>query len=205
MNSRILFSVSQVFVCLPLWGVPANRDHFVAVDLEKSKGTVEFFAVARPSFLRIHGTIKEGNAYPLKGHLRIRGLKLEGRATFVLDSLQTGMESRSRKMHEEYLETHKWPLAEFALETLLLPSQFWGEEQLRAKVPFSGLLSFHGVQKKISGETTVEKNASELNMDFRFEVALHEFQIENPRFLGMEVKDSIEIRVHLGVPLEVVR
>src|ERR1700751_6375117 len=76
-------------------------------------GAVEFMAIGKPAFIKIHGT---GAA--AKGLFVVDGDKVAGQLDFELSSLNAGIETRNEHMKTKYLEVEKFPTATLALESV---------------------------------------------------------------------------------------
>lgn len=162
----------------------------VALDLAKSKNTVEFLAVGQPSALRIRGKanpelVKES---PLKGSLTITGNSLSGTAAFLLKALDTGIELRDTHMKDKYLEVEKYPNAELTITKLNFPESLKGEN-----LPFEGQLLLHGVKKPVTGRATVEKSGTSLTTKFEFKTLISEYGIQIPSYMGIKIANEVTI------------
>jgi hypothetical protein len=127
------------------------------LDLTTAKNSVEFLAVGNPSAVKIRGTMKnETNAPALKGQLLIDGNNITGETSFRLESLDTGIDLRTKHMKEKYLETQKFPLATLKLKKLELPEPFTGQKLSKKDLPFAGGLTLHGVTHDLTGTANFE-------------------------------------------------
>jgi polyisoprenoid-binding protein YceI len=173
-----------------------------SLDLAAAKSKVEFLAIGRPSMLKIRGTAKpEGEAKALEGALKIQGDSVTGSAKFALDSLDTGMALRNRHMKEKYLETSKYPKAEFSLTDLRLPAALKAGDGAAKDVPFKGTLTVHGVAKPVEGKANIERKAGAVQFEFTFSTRITSHSIELPSFMGVTVAEEVEIRVAVEGPL----
>ena len=99
-----------------------------------------------------------------------------------LTSLNSGMETRDSHMRDKYLKTQDFPKA-------LL-------KNLSAKNgTFEAMLTLKGVEKKVLG--TYQVKGKEVTAVFN--VKISDYPIENPKFMTMKVKDSVEVKVRLDV------
>ncbi len=63
------------------------------------------------------------------------------------------------------------------------------------RITFTGMLTLHGVTRPVSGEVTARPAAGGLSIDARFPVRISDFEIPPPRYLGVGVKDEVQVRV----------
>lgn len=172
------------------------------LDLQKANQSVEFFAVGRPSAIKIHGTAKETNGEkPVRGTLKLDSLSVSGTAKIKLDAFDTGMDMRNRHMKEKYLQTQKYPEAEISIAKLSLPEGFRSPKASAEELPFEGTLTLHGTKRPISGTAKVKKEGTALTLDFSFKVPMTDYGIEPPSFMGITVKDDVAVTVHVEGPL----
>jgi polyisoprenoid-binding protein YceI len=164
------------------------------VDLTVKSGKVEFEAVANPSFLKIVGKGESPS-----GSASLVGTQAKGKFEFPLGQLKTGLSLRDKHMKEKFLQTDKYPNAVFELTELKLPSTYSGGKAKFEGVTFEGLLTLHGVQKKIAGIATVEFNDDGIVVQPVFTVKMSEFGIEKPSFAGMSVEDPVKVSLNLNM------
>lgn len=120
-----------------------------------------------------------------------------GRVTVALDSLDTGIELRNAHLRERYLEVGRAEEFRHAVLTGLelvepLPAGHDAQE-----TEFSGLLSLHGVERRIEGRAELERRDDRLSVEAEFALSLAAFEIPPPRYLGVGVRDEIRITVTL--------
>lgn len=171
------------------------------LDLSLSETKVEFLAVGKPSMLKINGKAKLEDGAKLEGVLQLKGDSLAGTAKFPLDSLTTGISLRDRHMKEKYLETAKFPKAEFTLTELKLPGTLATGDGEAKGVPFKGTLSVHGVPQPIAGTVDIERKGAKAEMDFKFNTTIPSHKIELPSFMGVTVAEDVQITVEVEGPL----
>jgi len=161
-------------------------------DLSKGRSAVEFLSLADPSSLKIKGRSKAENL--VLGSLKLENAKLSGSATYKVTEFDTGIELRNRHLREK-LEFDKFPNSKFELDPVTLPAGFLSESPKSSTLPFTGKLTLHGVTKPVSGELKVDDKPSEPKFEFFFNVSLKDFEIKPPSFLGVTVKDTVEVMV----------
>lgn len=151
----------------------------------KQPSGIKFTAVGKPGFMRISGEgDKVSGSYDQKAG--------KGQFLFSLDSLITGIDLRDEHMKKKYLETEKFPEAEFDLHSM---SPALGE---KGSGEFSGKLTLHGVSQAVSGDydgacegqTTCEVTAE-------FSIKLSDFKIDIPSYAGITVAEKVDVIVTL--------
>ena len=148
-----------------------------------SEAGVKFLAIGNPSAIRIQGEGKTLTAEKTEW----KDGKVSGNFRVPLDSLETGIAMRDRHMKEKYLETAKFPNADFELSPCAL-----GETETKC----DGKLTLHGVTKPVSvrvkGSPAGDKR---MKIDAGFSVKLSEFGIAIPKFANVTVAEDVEITV----------
>ena len=187
----ILFLLIQFPFC---FGAPtgASSSEKWEIDLNKTKGFIEFKATGNPSAFNIIGK-GEGP----KGLIKIEGSNFTGNLSFALDTLDTEIELRNEHMKKKYLETGKYPLALLTLTKLSLPS---GDGEVK-KVPFEGNLNLHGVNKPVKGIIgSMERKKGEIKVEAEFEINLSDFAISIPSFADITMAEKVEVKVEFSGP-----
>jgi len=116
------------------------------------------------------------------------------KGTFAVDlmKLETGISLRDRHLRNNYLEVQKGP--EFAVAKLVNLKL----EKLPGKGTLKGLLTLHGLQREVSGVADIVQQGAGYRVEASFPVKISEFQIPEPTYLGVGVKDEVTIRVKLN-------
>jgi polyisoprenoid-binding protein YceI len=120
------------------------------------------------------------------------GGTVKGTLAVDLMKLETGISLRDRHLRNNYLEVQKGP--DFAVAKLVNLKL----ERLPGKGTLRGLLTLHGQQREVSGVADVQQNGAGYTVMATFPVKISEFQIPEPTYLGVGVKDEITIRVKLN-------
>jgi polyisoprenoid-binding protein YceI len=119
-----------------------------------------------------------------------------GDLTVDLATLDTGIDLRNEHLRAKYLEVEKGEgFARAVLSDIHLgdvdPATFQG------RTTFSGSFRLHGVTKAISGTAEIRRVGSDVRLDASFPVMLPDHGIEKPRYLGIGVKDQVQVKVTL--------
>ncbi|EMS33575.1 hypothetical protein C943_04454 [Mariniradius saccharolyticus AK6] len=105
-----------------------------------------------------------------------------------LNTLKTGIGLRDSHMRDNYLETKKYPFAEFTGKLESIPTMVVGESR---PVVAKGVFKIHGVQKEISVKGTIKMlSANELLLDASFPILLGDFKIEIPSVVFYELAEE---------------
>jgi len=116
---------------------------------------------------------------------------VRGALKVELQTLETGIGIRDRHMKNNYLEVEKGPgFATATIEDIRV-------EKLDGKTVFTAMLSLHGQKKKVSGAAELQQKDGKIRVQAQFPVKVSEFEIPAPTYLGVGVKDEIQIKVSL--------
>ena len=148
-------------------------------------GKVEFFALGKPSMLKIHGASDKitGSMHKVSGGY-------QGKFTVPNDSFETGMGVRDTHLKEKIFESSKYPTSELVIDSLKIPE---GKTGVMEQIPFSGTFKFHGVEKKVDGKADLIQSDKSLNFIAKFTVNLTDYQITPPEFMGMTIQNEVKI------------
>lgn len=115
-----------------------------------------------------------------------------GEIVIDLKRADTGNDSRDKTMHEEVLETGKYPVAVFRAEKLrgtVAPS---GPSQ----VTLDGTLSFHGSEHKVSLPAKVAVQGGRVEADTQLVIPYVQWGLHDPSILVLRVAKQVEVKVH---------
>lgn len=119
---------------------------------------------------------------------------LDGSLAVDLRTLDTGISLRNDHLREKYLEVDKGAgydkavLSEIELKGLNVDAP-------EGKGSFTGALTLHGVKKMVSGPVEVRKSGPALRVRASFPVNLPDYSIPEPRYLGVGVKNMVQVDV----------
>jgi polyisoprenoid-binding protein YceI len=105
-----------------------------------------------------------------------------------LNTLNTGIGLRDRHMRENYLETKKYPYAEFTGKISPLINLSKGESR---SVTAKGKFKIHGVEREIDvpGKLSAISD-TELQLEAEFKVLLSDYKIDIPKVVFYELADE---------------
>ena len=115
---------------------------------------------------------------------------LGGALIVKLDTLETGIGLRDHHLRDNYLEVGKGAGYDVAtIENIQL-------EKTDGKSSFRGTLLLHGQQRQVSGTSTIHRRGDgTIRVDAEFQLKVSEFEIPKPTYLGVGVRDEIQVKV----------
>lgn len=133
----------------------------------------------------------------ISGALRLEdaGAGFVGQVRVGLDSLDTGIGLRNTHLRETYLEVGRGEAfreAVLSAVELAEPLPAGGRDH---ETGFRGLLSLHGVERRVAGEARLARRDGRVRVEAEFPLSLAEFAIPPPRYLGVGVRDEVRISV----------
>lgn len=113
----------------------------------------------------------------------------DGEIAVDLRTLDAGIGIRTEHMRSTYLEVGKGDGFDKATLSQITMSG------LEGRVNFGGTLRLHGTSRPIAGHADLRRTPGAVRVDATFPVSLSAFAITEPRYLGVGVKDVVQIRV----------
>lgn len=125
---------------------------------------------------------------------------LTGQVSVELKGLDTGIGLRNEHMRDHYLEIGKGP----GFDTAVLSDIQLGDvtaDTFQGRTRFTGTLLLHGTKKPVRGQAEIRRDGGSARVEAAFPVVLADFGIEKPRYLGVGVRDEVQVKVSLtGAP-----
>jgi polyisoprenoid-binding protein YceI len=123
--------------------------------------------------------------------------KLTGEMAVDLKTLDSGISLRNTHMRENYLEVGKGDGYDRAV---LSEITLGGGDvtTINGSTTFAAMLQVHGTKKPVSGQVKVTRSGSDVRVEASFPVSLTDFGVAEPRYLGVGVKDQVQVRVKFG-------
>ena len=112
-----------------------------------------------------------------------------------LRALDTGIDLRDSHLRNNYLEVARGPDFQQAVLSSIVLDDALPDGGGRHETAFSATLSLHGVQSTIAGEVELRRRDGRMQVEATFSVSLEAFDIPPPRYLGVGVRDTVEITV----------
>jgi polyisoprenoid-binding protein YceI len=121
---------------------------------------------------------------------------LGGEISVDLGTLDSGIGLRNEHLRSKYLEVGRGP----GFDRAVLSEIRLGDGDPRGalgKTHFSGAFLLHGTKKPVAGPATVRQEGKTVRVEATFPVTVSEFGIEKPQYLGVGVKDQVNVTVSL--------
>ena len=159
----------------------------LAVELDPALSHVDF--VLGDVLHTVHG------AFHLKdGFLRFdeRNGGASGQLTVDATTGESGSKGRDRKMHQQVLESAKFPDITFQPRHVIGKIADTGASRMEIQ----GLMTMHGQTHALTATGPVQINGDRVSADLRFVVPYKQWGMKNPSVLFLRVSDRVEITVH---------
>jgi polyisoprenoid-binding protein YceI len=118
----------------------------------------------------------------------------DGNLAVDLRTLDTGIALRNEHMLGKYLEVDKG--LDYDKATLSqVDLKGVNPDAPEGKGTFTGSLMLHGTKKTVTGPMEVRKAGSGVRVKASFPVNLSEYNIPEPRYLGVGVKNTVQVEV----------
>tara|TARA_R100001143_G_scaffold63593_1_gene73113 strand:+ start:24191 stop:24754 length:564 start_codon:yes stop_codon:yes gene_type:complete len=111
-----------------------------------------------------------------------------------LNTLETGIQRRDRDMRNSYLETDKFPFAEFTGELI---SEFDPNLQEKQEARVRGMFKIHGVEREIEVTGTLEPDGESLQLEAGWTVLLADYNIDRPGVLFYELAEEQTVNISI--------
>lgn len=123
---------------------------------------------------------------------------LDGSFAVDLRTLDTGIGLRNTHLRENYLEVDRGQGFDTATLSRINLDGF-DPAAPEGKGSFSGSLTLHGVTQTVTGPVDFRRNGAGLRVKASFPVLLTDYGIRKPRYLGIGVKDTVQVEVAFDV------
>jgi polyisoprenoid-binding protein YceI len=139
----------------------------------------------------------EARTSSLAGELTIGSVRpaaLTGDLSVDLRTLDTGIELRNDHLRGKYLEVGKGAGFDHAvMSSLHMDGVDLGSFQ--GKTRFAGVFLLHGTTRAVTGEVELRREGPAVRVAASFPVAVSDFGIEKPQYLGVGVRNEVTVRV----------
>ena len=112
-----------------------------------------------------------------------------------LSTLDTGIGLRNGHLRSSYLELDRGPAFRHAVLSGIMLDEPLPAGNRRHETEFSGTLTLHGVQRVVEGEAELRRRNGQMQVEAEFSLSLDAFDIPPPRYLGIGVRDTVEITI----------
>jgi polyisoprenoid-binding protein YceI len=135
----------------------------------------------------------------LSGSLTANGASaFDGSVTVDLSTLDTGIGLRNEHLRGTYLEVGKGPGFDRAVVSNIVLKGL-NPEAPEGKGAFTGSLTLHGATKPVTGPVDVRQAGSGLRVKASFPLNLSDYNIAEPRYLGVGVKNTVQVEVAFAI------
>ncbi|MDI6402492.1 YceI family protein [Balneolaceae bacterium ANBcel3] len=119
-----------------------------------------------------------------------------GEVDFYIDlaTLDTDNRRRDRDMRQVYLETDRYPFAEFSGN---LKSAIDLNESGEQQVQVVGIFTMRGIEKEMTIPGLVEVKESGIRVQAQWEIRLEDFNIDRPRIVFYELSEVQTINIDI--------
>jgi len=141
----------------------------------------------------------EARTRSVTGELRVepsQPARVAGEMTVDLRTLDSGIGLRNTHMRDNYLEVGRGDgfdravLSDIVLDTDAATAS--------GEVGFTASLLVHGVRKPVAGRARITRSGGDVRVEATFPLTLADFEIAEPRYLGVGVKDQVQVKVKFG-------
>jgi polyisoprenoid-binding protein YceI len=122
----------------------------------------------------------------------------DGSLEVDLRTLDTGIDLRNEHLRATYLEVDRRPDYQKATVSAIELNGL-NRDAPDGKGSFTGLLTLHGTTKAVNGAVDVRRAGAGLQVKASFPVTLSDFSIREPRYLGVGVKNTVQVQVAFAV------
>ncbi|SFO39095.1 YceI-like domain-containing protein [Algoriphagus ornithinivorans] len=111
-----------------------------------------------------------------------------------LNTLKTGIGLRDRHMRENYLETDKFPFAEFTGKMKSIPALNAGTTY---PVVVVGKFKIHGIERNVEITGNLQKTSSgNIELKAKFDILLGDYEIPLPKLVFYELAEKQEVSIN---------
>jgi YceI-like domain len=135
----------------------------------------------------------------LPGSLALAGVRpvvLGGDLVVDLRTVDTGIGLRNEHLRNAYLEVGKGE----GFDKAVLSSLALGDvdpETFQGRTGFTALLSLHGMKVAVKGQADIRREGPTLRVEASFPVRIADYGIANPQYLGIGVRNEVQVKVSL--------
>lgn len=178
-------SIKQTSIFMLLVFITLISNRLPAQSFMADDGYVEFVSTA--PLLEFEGVSEN-----LTGLIDLEKMMVD----FYLDlnTLETGIQRRDRDMRNSYLETDKFPFAEFTGELI---SEFDPGLMETQEARVTGTFKIHGVEREIEVDGTLTPDGDSLHLEASWVVLLEDYNIDRPGILFYELAEEQTVNISI--------
>ncbi len=137
----------------------------------------------------------DGVTEKLDGYAQWHGEDFTAQSEFYfevdLNAIDTGIGLRNRHMQQNYLETDRFPLAQYEGRVVAVRPQEAGPRALELE----GRFSVHGVTQDLRVTADVVWIENRYHVHSRFNIRLNDYAIKIPAIMFYKINELVEVRV----------
>ncbi|HVO09214.1 MAG TPA: YceI family protein [Vicinamibacteria bacterium] len=124
-----------------------------------------------------------------------RPAAFSGTLSVDLRSLDSGIGLRNEHMRDNYLEVGKGSGYQ---QAVLSDIRLDGDAgSVQGRTGFSGRLQLHGTTRDVKGQAEVHSDGASVRVVASFPVSISDYGIPKPQYLGVGVRNEVEVKVSL--------
>ncbi|HXK11102.1 MAG TPA: YceI family protein [Vicinamibacteria bacterium] len=120
-----------------------------------------------------------------------------GEIAVDLGTLDTGIGLRDEHLQKTYLQVSRGAGYDHAVLSEIRLGDGGDPRSVQGKTRFAGTFLLHGTKATIGGPATVRQEGKTVRVEASFPVSVSAFGIEKPQYLGVGVKDQVNVSVSL--------
>jgi polyisoprenoid-binding protein YceI len=184
----------RMSLALALLAVPAGAGEMVVFHLDPRESSVQF--VLDATLHKVHGTLG-----PASGRIAFDpGSDLAtGEVEIDLTSSETGIGRRDRKMHEQTLETGRYPKAVYRIHSIDLPEVL---KRGRNEIQLHGELDFHGAKHEVAVPAVAVLDGDRVTATAWIEVPYVAWGLDDPSFFILRVGKTVRVEMDVAGRIE---
>jgi polyisoprenoid-binding protein YceI len=200
-----IFSVMNACAVLALVAAPTFVPPAQSPKLERAQSAGELALTVDPSRSSVHWSLESslhtvhGTFHVKRGRVTIDPATGKASGEIVVDatSVESGNDSRDKKMHQEVLESQRFN------EIIFRPDRVDGviAKQGNSAVTVHGMFLLHGAEHEFSAAAKAELSAENFKSSAAIRVPYIEWKLKNPSNFLLKVKPIVEVEIELAGPI----
>ncbi len=139
----------------------------------------------------------EAKSAALTGSVSLTALRpaaFGGELSVDLTTLDSGIGLRNRHMRGNYLEVDRGAAFDKAVISEIRLDDV-DAESFSGRTSFTGELALHGAAAPVKGQAEIRREGTSVRVEASFPLALADFAIPKPQYLGVGVKSEVQVKV----------
>lgn len=185
-KKQALAAVAAAAVCCSLLGGDRLVAETTELHLDPAQTQVEF--TLADVLHTVHGTFRLKS-----GAIRFDPATGAASGAIVIDATSgnSGSKARDKRMHQNILESGKFPEITFTPKKVIGQLAAQGDSQVEVQ----GVFNLHGADHDMSMKVQVHQNGDHMTVATRFAVPYVQWGLKNPSTLFLRVSDKVDIDI----------